>query len=354
MVAEAAKVTKVPLSIRFFGNDMVLYRGDSGRVVMLNAYCPHMGTHLGRNTTSFVVRDGCHVEGDSIRCPYHAWRFGPDGICNEIPYFETIPLTAKVRSWQVVEAQGAIYVWHDPEGLGPEYDPPAIPEWDDPTWVRWKITDLGTMKTHSVEFLDNMADFAHLGPIHGHPSIRFENEIRGHMVWQRNSVYPKNASPDVPFMTTNTHYVGPGLLTSRSKDTKGGGMIERIAHTPEDDGVSHIWHAIMIKSPHGVPTSEEAEQLSSMAESFKAGFVQDFEIWQNKEPCLQPKQLPTDGNFLKVRQWYRQFYFPRAKAAGLLAGVEGIYTVRGAPGLPLNSAHLDGLRDPDTVKYCPS
>ena len=58
------------------GQELVLYRGASGRVVMLDAHCPHMGTHLGRNSTSYVCRDGA-IEGDSIRCPYHAWRFGP-------------------------------------------------------------------------------------------------------------------------------------------------------------------------------------------------------------------------------------------------------------------------------------
>jgi 3-ketosteroid 9alpha-monooxygenase subunit A len=59
---------------------------ESGRVVMLGAYCPHMGTHLGRSPTSATVISDSFLEGDSIRCPFHAWRFGPDGKCNHIPY----------------------------------------------------------------------------------------------------------------------------------------------------------------------------------------------------------------------------------------------------------------------------
>ncbi len=68
MIAAADEVRDTPLPLRFFGNDFALYRGESGRVVLLDAYCPHMGTHIARNTTSYVVIDG-QIEGDSIRCP---------------------------------------------------------------------------------------------------------------------------------------------------------------------------------------------------------------------------------------------------------------------------------------------
>ena len=76
MIAEADEVQNKALPLRFFGRDFVIYRGESGKVFLMDAYCPHMGTHLGGNTTSYVVIDG-QIEGDSIRCPYHAWRFAP-------------------------------------------------------------------------------------------------------------------------------------------------------------------------------------------------------------------------------------------------------------------------------------
>ena len=85
MVAEATELDNGPIAVRFFANDFVIYRGESGKVVMLDAYCPHMGTHLCKNTTSYIVRDGTQVHGDSIRCPYHAWSFGADGKCDDIP-----------------------------------------------------------------------------------------------------------------------------------------------------------------------------------------------------------------------------------------------------------------------------
>ena len=79
MVARSEEVTSTPLAVRYFGEDMVIYRGgQSGKAFMIEAYCPHMGTHLARNSTSYVAQDG-PVEGDSIRCPYHAWSYRLDG-----------------------------------------------------------------------------------------------------------------------------------------------------------------------------------------------------------------------------------------------------------------------------------
>jgi 3-ketosteroid 9alpha-monooxygenase subunit A len=109
MVAKSDEVTIAPSSVRYFGEELVLYRGHSGRVFLIEAYCPHMGTHLAKNTTSYVIVDKQHVEGDNIRCPYHGWRFGPDGRCNDIPYSPApIPKAACLKSMKVIERAGCI------------------------------------------------------------------------------------------------------------------------------------------------------------------------------------------------------------------------------------------------------
>jgi 3-ketosteroid 9alpha-monooxygenase subunit A len=193
MVADAEEVKDRPVSVRFFAQDLVIYRGKSGRVVMLDAYCPHMGTHIGRNDSSYVIQDG-QIEGDSIRCPYHAWRFGPDGKCNHIPYYDgAIPKAAVIRSWTVLERMGCIWAWHDPENGEPDYEVPDFAEWNDPQWVRWKIDQMGTIELHPQEVLDNMADVAHLNPVHGSTVEYFENEFRDHVVIQRQGGGPSHA-----------------------------------------------------------------------------------------------------------------------------------------------------------------
>ena len=256
MVADAEELQDKPIGVRFFGQDFAIYRGKSGRVVMLDAYCPHMGTHLAKNTTSYVVKDGTQIEGDSIRCPYHAWRFGPDGKCNDIPYASRIPQAACVTSWPVVERAGAIFVWHDPEGKEPDYDLPEFSQWDDPSWVRWKFDHLGELAVHPQEILDNMADFGHMVPVHGSSDCQyFENELRDHVSTQRFGAGHRTLVGGGGLLETDTWYTGPAILQSRVSGLYPSHMI--ITHTPIDDGVVKVWHSLMVKSPNAVATEED-------------------------------------------------------------------------------------------------
>ena len=325
MIADAEELKDKPLALRFFGHELALYRCKSGRVVLLDAYCPHMGTHLARNDTSYVVRDG-QIQGDSIRCPYHGWRFGPDGKCNEIPYTTApIPKAACVKSWPVVERLGAIFVWHDPEGLEPEWEAPDLRQWNDPQWVRWKLDHLGTLACHPQEVVDNIADCSHLGPLHGSTVQFFRNEFRGHLAIQyqggghRTLVTENGVSP---ILRTDTTYHGPGVLFS---DMLGmGESIIFIAHTPIDDGVIKVWHALLVKSPHAVATPEDIPAARAYQEASRVAFAQDFAVWGNKRPAINILQVPGDGPFHKARVWYRQFYNPRARKHEFLKQVEGV------------------------------
>jgi len=328
MIADSEEVKDTPVSVRYFGRDFVLYRGDSGKVHLLDAYCPHMGSHLGLNSTSYIVRDGAHIEGDSIRCPYHGWRFGPDGKCDDIPYYDKIPKAACVKSWPVVEQTGVIFVWHDPENGEPDFPLPAIPEWEDTSWVHWKIDRLGTLNCHPQEVLDNMSDVAHFAPTHGSTAVSyFENEYNGPTMTQYFGAGHRTLAAKDELLELRTWYTGPGILMSRMWGHLPSIMM--IAHTPVDDGVIRAWHALMVKSPNAVATHRDVAMARAYQETSKLAFAQDFEIWSNKRPAFTILQVPTDGPFHKGRIWYSQFYNPRARAADIQKRVNGIHaTVR--------------------------
>ncbi len=330
MVAAADEMQEgEPLPLRFFGREFALYRGKSGKLVLLDAYCPHMGTHLARNTTSYTVRDG-QIDGDSIRCPYHAWRFGPDGKCNHIPYYNgPIPKAAALRSWPVVETMGCIYVWHDEEGGAPHYEPPSFGEWSDPQWVQWKIDPLGTIDCHPQEIIDNIADLTHLGPIHGSTVEYFENEFRGHIAVQRQGGGHRTLVSGSALLETDTWYTGPGILYSRVKGIYD--AIMYIAHTPVDDGVTRAWHGLLVKAPNNPAQEADVKAAREYQEASRLAFAQDFDIWANKRACFQPMQLQTDGPFHKARAWYKQFYNKRERAAELQKHSDGVYSVKGMP-----------------------
>lgn len=338
MIAEAKELeTQQPLAVRFFGQDFALYRGRaSGKVVLLDAYCPHMKTHLAApNKTSYVVRDGggSNIEGDDIRCPYHAWRFGPDGKCNEIPYHGgAIPASACVKSWTVAESLGAIWVWHDPEGGEADWGHPSLPQWDDPSWVRWTFDRMGVLHHHPQEVVDNICDYSHLGPIHGSTVQKYENEFLGHTAVQRQCGPHRTlvgADGVSPILHTLTTYHGPGVLLSSM--TGQFDSIILITHTPIDDGSIKVWHALMVKSPGGNPVATATDMIAArqFQEASRLAFAQDFEVWAHKAPCLNGLFMPSDGPFMKGRLWYKQFYNPRARREEILEQCEGVYVPRG-------------------------
>lgn len=305
IVAESSELDNGPMAVRFCGQDLALYRGESGKPVLLDAYCAHMGTHLTASTTAMIVKNGEQIEGDSIRCPYHGWRYNSAGDVDDIPYFDgPCPKSASIRSYPVMDNMGCVMAWFDPDGREPDYDAPFLPQWDDPQWVNWKLDHLGELNIHPQEILDNMADVRHLGPTHGAPSEYFENEFKDHICIQRQGG-PMQLYDT--YLYTATWYTGPGILLS--KQVFAGNVIyELIANTPVDDGMVKCWHGILFKGSEGEATDADREAAIAAQAGALEAFSADFNVWQYKRPALKIMQLKTDGPFRTARKWYSQFY----------------------------------------------
>lgn len=339
MICAAHEVKDRPLALRYFGEDMVVYRGASGRVMLVEAYCPHMGTHLAHNNTSYVVQDGAHLEGDSIRCPYHGWRFGPDGQCDDIPYSPgQIPKAACLKTWSVVERAGVIWMWHDEEGGTPEFDLPSFAEWDNPQWVNWVIDDMGELPCHPVEIVDNICDKGHLEPVHGSIAIQqFENVFEGHTARQiLRAGHRTLAGSDGHYMTNDTIYIGPGILLSTMAGEYPSVML--FCHTPVDDGRAKLWHGLTVKAPMAEPDRAILELIRGYQTASLKALSQDCEIWGSKRACINPMVVAGDGPFGKVRTWYRQFYAPREQAESFHRRVNGVVVTRGTADAPWQDA----------------
>ena len=151
----AREYTGQPQALNYFGTKLVAYRGEDGRVHILDGYCPHMGADLSL---------GC-VEQNSIRCPFHGWRWGGDGVCDDIPYARRIPAKAVINSWPTLEQNGLLFVWNDPEGGDPipGQEPPRIDDYFSGEWSDWAIETI-RIHTNCRELVDNMADVAHFRP----------------------------------------------------------------------------------------------------------------------------------------------------------------------------------------------
>lgn len=102
-VAIASHVeTGKALPIRIMGEDLTLYRGESGTPFLVGGHCPHRRT---------VLHTGW-VQGDEIRCIYHGWKFSGTGRCTQAPA-EGDETAAKISipSYPVVEYSKLIFAY---------------------------------------------------------------------------------------------------------------------------------------------------------------------------------------------------------------------------------------------------
>ena len=69
------KAGGAPQPFRLLGEDLVAYRGEDGRVGILQKACPH------RRTSLVLARN----EGDGLRCIFHGWKFDGSGKTLDCP-----------------------------------------------------------------------------------------------------------------------------------------------------------------------------------------------------------------------------------------------------------------------------
>ncbi len=147
-------------TVHYFGQDLVMYRGKSGGVHVLDPHCLHLGAHLGI---------GGSVDGDRIVCPWHNWRWNGDGSHALIPYSkERCKPHLRIYSWPVREWHGMIMVWHDRHRREPHWEPPEIPEFEGDRF--YPLHPHSRMQhrivAHPQLVVENAADPYHIPPIH--------------------------------------------------------------------------------------------------------------------------------------------------------------------------------------------
>lgn len=140
--------------LHLFGRDVVLWN-DGDEFHLFDAYCAHLGAHLGHGGT---VEDGCIV------CPFHGWAFDSDGANAVIPYAERPNRKARVRAHPTVVRNRQLLAWYHPDpDVSPAWEiPDALP--DDPVECMRFTT---TVRSVWQEIAENSGDMAHFKFIHG-------------------------------------------------------------------------------------------------------------------------------------------------------------------------------------------
>ncbi len=281
--------------IRYFGEELVLFRTRSGRARVLDAYCSHLGAHLG---------EGGRVVAESLRCPFHGWRYdGESGACIEIPYCERIPARARLRAWEVLERNHMIFVWHHAEGKAPEWDVPAMPELDDPAWCEPRYFDL-QVPTHLQELAENNCDPVHFHFVHGaEKAPESQMQIAPDGRFFRISSSSEQVTPLGRFeleLERDTWQIG--ISTVRTKGIPGAGLLMFSSTSPIDDRTTlSRWLFTVTRNLADVAGEEFIQNMSQ-------GVLQDMRIWKNKIHRADPVLCEADRHLAEFRRWVSQFY----------------------------------------------
>lgn len=282
--------------VEYFGQQLVVFRTQSGQVRVLDAFCPHLGAHLGHGGT---------VSGEAVVCPFHAWEFDGTGQCTRIPYSDKIPGRATVRPWTVVERNGVVFLWHDPQEGAPDWEVPVIDHLDNEHWTPWYENAI-SVKTHPREIVENVADKAHFPTVHRTDVSVFENIYDGHRATQHTVgvATPPMGGKDHFDITATYH--GPGFQISDMKGVLHSTLL--LAHIPVRDDLLELRFAVSLRRS-GPRTDEFAGMY---VENLTRGFHEDIAIWETKKYRDRPQLSDADGPIGQLRRWYRSFYRARA------------------------------------------
>jgi len=285
--------------IRYFDEELVLFRTRTGRAAVLSAYCPHLGAHLA---------EGGRVTGEGIRCPFHAWEFGVDGQCRRIPYCDRIPPAARTRGWDVCERNHMIFVWHHAEQKPPDWDVPEVSELLDPEWTdpRHFALEVGV---HMQEMAENNCDPVHFQYVHSAMKVpESEMEYRDGGRFFRITSTNEHETPMGTFsMELERDTYSLGITIVRMRGIPGAGLMMFSSTSPIDR--THTVSRWLFATSRNMADIAGEEFIQNMSE----GVLQDVRIWENKIHRAQPVFCEADKYLAEFRRWTKQFYSPSAR-----------------------------------------
>ena len=293
--------------VRYFGEDLVLYRTQEGRAHLVTAFCPHLGANLAH---------GGRVLDKGLRCPFHGWVFGDAGEAVEIPYAEKIPALARkadcLHHLPLEERGEFLFAWYHPSGDPPSFELAHFAELESGEWTacrrkQWRIA------THVQESGENAVDTAHFRAVHNTGELLTQGEVTFEGVRRESliQVAHQRVDSDGPIGEKDTEAVagqihsvniGPGVAWNRNY---GIDLLMIGLPTPIDPDLMEFRFAISVPRADAEKNAEITELV--LAGAFEQ-IEQDIPIWEHKRYEPRPLLCDGDGPIAKYRKWFRHFY----------------------------------------------
>ena len=297
------------LPVQYFGEELILYRTESGEARLTGAYCPHLGAHLG----------SAKVEGESLRCAFHGFEFGADGRCVRTAYGKAVPRKAKLRAWRIREHNGYLFAWYHPEGKQPDWEVPVLPG----PAEGWSAFSTRSMKlnSHPQETSENSVDIGHFVQVHGFGGAWTEGDLKieGHLLKGaygiRYFLLPRKKAPFIAKFEVEVHGLGYSLVRVRV-DRFGIDINLLVLSSPVDQGRIVLRTATSVKDFGPGPITHLLREAAGLALKREVG--QDAPIWEAKRYVEKPILAEGDGPIAEYRRYCKQFYVHKSATTAKL------------------------------------
>ncbi|MGY1812567.1 Rieske 2Fe-2S domain-containing protein [Blastococcus sp. SYSU D00820] len=219
--------------VRLLGEDLVLFRDDSGELGLIHRRCPHRGADLALG----------RLEDGGLRCYFHGWLLSGAGRCLETPaepVDSTLPAKVRVTAYPVRECNGVVWGYLGP-GEPPEF--PALDCFAAPDAYTFAFK--GYLDCNWLQALEVGIDPAHASYLHRFeededPADSYGKQFRG-----------ASLGTDLPMTKILREYGRPEILNARTDYGQRIVALRRLDQDGLDGSTTHvrITHQVF---PHGI------------------------------------------------------------------------------------------------------
>jgi phenylpropionate dioxygenase-like ring-hydroxylating dioxygenase large terminal subunit len=190
VAAFAEEIGRSLLKRTLLGKRVVLFRTEAGTAVALADRCAHRSFPLSAS----------QLDGDTIVCGYHGFRYNAQGDCIDVPSQAQCPKNIGVKNYALFECGPLVWIWM---GNADEADPAKLPEQAWLSGADWERSQgYFRLEASYVALHENLLDLTHLSFLHagsfGTPDYAraaFENEIRDGYYALRRNIVPTTLPP---------------------------------------------------------------------------------------------------------------------------------------------------------------
>lgn len=315
----------------WLGQEIVAWGNDEGTVCVADAYCPHLGSHLGP-TAGGMVRDGCLV------CPFHGFEYDTTGRCVATPTAPP-PKNARLKLFETQVINGLVFAWWSSIGQPPYFRLP-LDTCDEDGWTGVGLREF-RLTSHPEYTTENSVDIAHLSYIHGYFDVNQVGSVTvdgAHLVsafeFKRERSFLGRKFRFEVSAVTHLHGMGYSFvdITERTIPLRSrfwvlvtplDGTYMELVLANQIQEIDHVRRPIV---GLGFLPKRTRARLSNhmMLEGQVKDVRQDLPVWNRKIFRPRPVLSRADGKIMLFRRYCSQFYPDNAST-----GRQNLRTVAG-------------------------